>query len=207
MKNSKSQLIDPRLEKILKQNILKDLENKGRKNYDLPHTKAVVYWLKELIQRLNNPNLDSQVLITAAYAHDWGYAGLFAKDESRSLDKIISSKKLHMQRGAAKIEQLLYQRAPRLLTDAQIQRVIHLVSVHDKVKQLKAEDALLLMEADTLGMLDADRVTPTLSPQDEERFMKNSIEKLRYPRFVHEEAKEIASELIELRKNYQKSNR
>jgi len=193
--------MNPKAEQILRQLILKDLANKGRKNYDQPHTEAVVYWLKELLTRLNNPNLDPAVLITAAYAHDWGYAGLFENADSRSLHNIIDRKKLHMQRGAEQIEQLLYQRLNNYFTDQQKMRIIHLVAVHDQVRELKDEDELLLMEADTLGMLDVERVTPTLSPADEKRFMEHSIEKLRLPRFVHEEAKEIAEELVEKRKN------
>lgn len=193
--------MNPKAEQILRQLILKDLANKGRKDYDQPHTEAVVYWLKELLTRLNNPNLDPAVLITAAYAHDWGYAGLFENADSRSLHNIIDRKKLHMQRGAEQIEQLLYQRLNNYFTDQQKMRIIHLVAVHDQVRELKDEDELLLMEADTLGMLDVERVTPTLLPADEKRFMEHSIEKLRLPRFVHEEAKEIAEELVEKRKN------
>ncbi len=192
---------------MLRQIILKDLANQGRKDYDKPHTEAVVYWLKELLARLDNldgfdsPDLDPAVLITAAYAHDWGYAGLFADADSRWLNNIIDRKKLHMQRGAEKIEQLLYQRLNNYFTDRQKWRIVHLVAVHDQVRELKDEDELLLMEADTLGMLDVERVTPTLSPADEKRFMQHSIYKLRLPRFRHEEAKKIAEELIKAREN------
>ena len=52
MKKSET-LIKPQNEKVLKQVILKDLD-KGRKDFDLPHTKAVVYWMKYLLQNIEN---------------------------------------------------------------------------------------------------------------------------------------------------------
>lgn len=201
--NQTSPLVNPQVEQTLKEIILKDLANKGRKDYDKPHTQAVVHWMKELLQQLNKPRLDSSVLITAAYAHDWGYAGLFADANSRSLNNIIERKDQHMKRGAEKIEQLLYQRLANYFSEAQKLRIAHLVLVHDRVRELEDEDELLLMEADTLGMLDVERVTPNLSPADEKRFMEQSIHKLRVPRFIHHQAKQIAKKLIAKREKYQ----
>ena len=191
-----AQLIHPKAEQTLRQIILKDLENKGRKDYDKPHTEAVVFWMKDLLERLKDAQFDSQVLITAAYAHDWGYAGLFDDSDSRSFSTIISRKALHMKRGAEMIEQLLYSRLFRYFSDAQMQRVIHLVSVHDKVRELNSEDELLLMEADTLGMLDREQVPSTLSKKDQEIFLEKSFYNLRLPRFRHPVAKDIAIQLL-----------
>ncbi len=203
-KQKPNQLIHPKAEQVLRQIILKDLKNKGRSGYDKPHTEAVVFWMKELLGLLNNPGLNSKVLIAAAYAHDWGYAGLFDKSDSRSLSNILDRKKLHMQRGAEKIEQLLFQRLNQYFSDSEKLRIIHLVAVHDKVRDLKDEDELLLMEADTLGMLDVERVPPTFSAEDNKRFMEHSIKTLRLPRFYHQPAKELAEGLIEKRAAFSK---
>jgi hypothetical protein len=197
-------LIHPKVEQVLRQVILKDL-SRGRQGYDRQHTEAVVYWMKELLTRLqppnnplsNNPTLDSQVLVTAAYAHDWGYTGLFASPaDGRSLGSITEQKVLHMHRGAAMIEQLLYQRLSSHFSEQQILRVSHLVLFHDRVRFLRDKDEILLMEADTLGMIDRERVSSTFSAADHERFLEKSIYKLRLPRFKHEEAKEIALKLL-----------
>lgn len=179
----KSILIKPQIERVLRQIILKDL-SKGRKDFDKAHTEAVVYWMKYLLKTFEEkfgekkvakangqPKFDSQVLITAAYAHDWGY------------------KDLHMARGSEMIEQLLQQRLGKLFTQNQILRVSHLVLFYDKVKKLIDEDEILLMEADTLGMLDTSIVKSTSSKKIG----------LRLPKFIHEEARQIAKELIEKR--------
>ncbi len=189
-------MIPDRVEQVLRQIILKDLSNKGRLNWDHPHTEAVVYWMKHLLQVLNSPTLNTKVLITAAYAHDWGYADLFAREKNLSIAEVIPMKKLHMKRGAEMIERLLYQRLSSFFTEQEILRVVHLVGIHDTVRELKDEDELLLMECDTLGMLDEERVSPTLSTEERERFREKSIYNLRLPRFIHQEAKEIAEKLL-----------
>ena len=120
-------LIDPRIERVLKQIILKDLANLGRVNWDKPHTEAVVYWMKQLLPKLLSLDLDSQVLITAAYAHDWGYAGLFAGVDSTDYDQIMKRKGMHMNIGAVKIERLLYLRLSDYFSEQQILRTVHLV--------------------------------------------------------------------------------
>ncbi|NCO12286.1 MAG: hypothetical protein COZ34_04450 [Candidatus Pacebacteria bacterium CG_4_10_14_3_um_filter_34_15] len=55
------------------------------------------------------------------------------------------------------------------------------------------------MEADTLGMLDISFVKSTFSKNNNNTFMKKGIKGLRLPKFIHEEAKQIAKELIEKR--------
>ncbi|NCO12285.1 MAG: hypothetical protein COZ34_04455 [Candidatus Pacebacteria bacterium CG_4_10_14_3_um_filter_34_15] len=92
-------MIKSQIERVLKQIILKDL-SKGRKNFDKPHTEAIVYWMKHLLKMLeekkvpktnDQPRLDSQVLITAAYAHDWRYVGLFSNSNSNFNSLTFSS--------------------------------------------------------------------------------------------------------------------
>ncbi|MBU0975048.1 hypothetical protein KKD03_05105 [Patescibacteria group bacterium] len=207
-------LIKPQIEKVLKQIILKDL-SKGRKDFDKPHTEAVVHWMKYLLKNIQSlqpknsgknsrksSTLDPQVLITAAYAHDWGYVGLFSESKANSLDKILKNKKLHMIRGANMIERLLHQRLSRHFTQNQILKVAHLVLFHDKIKNLINEDEILLMEADTLGMLDTNFIKPTFSKKDHNNFMKKGIRGLRLPHFKHPEAKKIALKLIEKGKSF-----
>jgi hypothetical protein len=191
------------VEQVLKETILPDLE-KGRKGYDLEHTLAVVYWMKDLLQHLDSPNLDPLVLVTAAYAHDWGYIGLFDGVEKRSIELVHKMKPLHMQRGAEMLAKLLKEKLTADFTPAQQERVAHLVRVHDLVEDLKDEDEVLLMEADTLGMLDAERITPTYSKEDNATMMKREITDRRFPRFIHDYAKEMGAVVYQRRMDFYK---
>lgn len=196
MRTDEYVLIHPYIERVLRQVILKDLTNKGRPDWDRPHTEAVVYWMKELLPRINNPALNNKVLLTAAYAHDWGYANLFPRGQRVDIQTVLPHKKLHMQRGAQMIERLLYQRLSSYFTEAEIIRVAHLVGKHDAVRELQDEDELLLMECDTLGMIDAERSPATFDKVERQKFLEHSIYDLRLPRFIHEEAKKVAENLL-----------
>ena len=193
--------IDPQIEKILQAVILPDLE-KGRKGFDLPHTKAVVYWMKYLIRKLANPKLDSQVLITAAYAHDWGYIGLFEGVTHRSMEEVNKRKPLHMERGAEMIAELLRSKLSNFFTEDQIMHTAHLVRVHDLVEDVRTEEEILIMEADTLGMLDADKVKPTFSKADNDVFLLEQILNRRFLRFTHPEASRIGKQLYTKREQF-----
>ena len=57
------------------------------------------------------------------------------------------------------------------------------------------------MEADTLGSLDTALITPTLSPEENERFMRGVISS-RIPKFITVYGKREAGRLFEARKNY-----
>ncbi len=193
--------IDPQVEQILQETILPDLR-KGRKDFDLPHTKAVVFWMKELLQSLSDQSLDSQVLITAAYAHDWGYIGLFDGVDSTNIEVIHKMKPLHMVRGSQLITQLIDEKLSAYFTTKQKEHVAHLVRMHDRVEELKTTDEILLMEADTLGMIDANKVKPTFSKEDNQTFMQRELMGRRLPRFQHDYAKKIAEELADSRERY-----
>jgi len=194
-------LLSPSLETILRSTILPELE-KGRKDFDRPHTEAVVHWMKTILEHLNNPELDPQVLITAAYAHDWGYIGLFDGADSNDRQEIAKRKPLHMERGAQFITELITSQLSGHFTPEQTALVAHLVCMHDRVEDLQTEAELLLMEADTIGMLDTERVKPTFSKADNEVFLAREFYQRRLPRFYHEFAREVATELAKQREHY-----
>lgn len=184
------------IEQLLQKHIFPDLE-KGRPNWDLPHTQAVVYWTKQI---LPETNLDPLVLITAAYAHDWGYIGLFP--HGASYDQIQKMKPKHMERGAEMIGKLL--KSDNLISyydSGQIDRIVHLVAVHDKLRQLKDEDEILLAEADTLGALDNNFVKPTFSAADNKKYTQE-VRRRRRPLFMHPRAINAFEKLISQREKY-----
>jgi hypothetical protein len=194
-------LISPHIESILRSTILPELE-KGRKDFDRPHTEAVVHWTKEILLDEKNPDLDPQVLITAAYAHDWGYIGLFEGANSHDRKEIAKRKPLHMERGAKFITGLIEEKLSSDFSGDQKHAVAHLVFMHDKVEDLTTESELLLMEADTIGMLDTARVKPTFSKADNEVFLTNEIYQRRLPRFIHPLAKTVGAQLAQERERY-----
>lgn len=191
--------LDPAIETILQSVIFPDLE-KGRKDFDLPHTKAVVFWMKELLSHLDTPELNSKVLITAAYAHDWGYIGLFDGFNSNDPQEIAHRKPLHMERGAELITELLTTKLSEYFTAAEVAETAHLVKIHDLVEQVQTPAEVLIMEADTLGMLDVDKVKPTFSPEENTKFVTNEVYNRRLRYFKDAFALEKATELAEKRR-------
>lgn len=193
------QFIDPKLEKLLRTRILSDLDS-GRKNFDRPHTEAVVHWMKTLISELSNrKELDSLVLITAAYAHDWGYYKLFEGVNSDDPAEISKMKPKHMLRGSQMISEYIKSNLDAWYSSSQVEAIAHLVLVHDNVEDLNTENEILIMEADTLGMLDTDLVKPTFTKEENDHFISNQIKKRRIPRFQHEFAIKKAMELTKNR--------
>lgn len=188
-------------EQKLRDIILPDLE-KGRVNFDKPHTEAVVAHIKDIIQHSSELNLDEEVLITGAYAHDWGYTDLFKDAESsRSYEDIKKAKPLHMKLGAEKIQMLLRDDVFEYLSDSQKDRIVHLVRIHDKLRNLRDIDELILMEADTLGAIDISKVEPGFDKETNEKYMNNSV-RFRRSLFISKRGKELIDTLIEERNHY-----
>lgn len=179
-----------------------DLE-KSRGGFDKIHTLEVVTWIKQIIDRNHGLKLDRTVLIIAAYAHDWGYSGLFKNDEVMSFDKIENAKRLHEKLGAEKLSNLLKEDAFSGLTDEQKERCVHLVAVHDKKLEIKDTDELILAEADILSGIDIS-TKPKLDPESNKFFM-NSVLNTRLPKFITEFSKNEAKRLIQIRENYYNS--
>ena len=191
-----------KIEEYLKERILPDLE-KSRGGFDKIHTLEVVEWIKQIIDHNPDLKLDKIVLIIAAYAHDWGYSGLFKNDEVMSFDKIENAKRLHEKLGAEKIKNLLKEDIFSSLTDKQKERCVHLVAVHDKKLEIKDTDELILAEADILSGIDID-TKPKLDPESNKFFM-DSVLNTRLPKFITEFSKNEAEKLIKKRVDYYKN--
>lgn len=188
------------METFLQDTIFPQLEA-GRPNWDKPHTEAVVAHIKQLIEANPQLSLDREVLIIAAYAHDWGYVGLFRNGQKFSLDDVTSAKEAHMTIGAEKLRELLKDPRFDALSVERKARAVHLVFVHDKLKELKEVDELILMEADTLGGLDVERVEPSFDIESNERYMSD-VRSKRLPLFITEYGKREFERLYGLREEY-----
>jgi hypothetical protein len=185
-------------ETVIVNTILPDLD-KGRPDFDKPHTLAVVHWVKYIIE--NESNLHFKILVTAAYAHDWGYIGLF-EDGVTDMKDIHAKKERHMEVGANKIETLLQEQFSNLYSPEEILRIKHLVYVHDRVENLNEDDEIALMEADTLGALDSAMVQPTFSKHDNDVYIEREVKGRRFPHFKHKSAINVFDELLSKRINF-----
>lgn len=185
------------IQQLIDKTILEDLK-RGRPGWDLPHTKAVVHYMQEILKF--HPDLDETVMLLAAYTHDWGYADAFTEGEGSDLESIRALKAKHMDIGAEKVNVLF--KGTQLLTQEQLERIMHLVRMHDKLEELNSKDELVLMEADTLGALDPDLVEFDFSKEDNDNYINNVIKIKRLPLFITEWSKERLEELIQKRINW-----
>jgi putative nucleotidyltransferase with HDIG domain len=170
------------------------LLRQGRKDWDEPHTRAVVYYAHKLGE---GKDINQKVLITAAWLHDIGYIGLFDEDSQyRTFEEIKQRKALHMEKGAEMAKEFLNQAGIReFYNPDEIDRVIHLVKVHDKLSELKDLDEIILAEADTLGALDYKRVKHTLDQKSMESWIEG-VKRKRAPIFATDMGKKYLRELL-----------
>ncbi|MFA5136432.1 MAG: HD domain-containing protein [Patescibacteria group bacterium] len=190
-------ILNPGIELYLKDVILPDLDN-GRPDWDRLHTVAVVHYVRQIIKSLEKPQIDETVLIISAYLHDWGYTSLFRKGKPVSYDRVQKAKKLHAVLGKEKAAGLLKKAVFSKLTETQKKRIVHLVGIHDELHRLKAQDELILMEADTLGALDSDFVKPTYDYDSHKKYIRE-LKKSRLPLFVTPYSKTQARVLLKKR--------
>ena len=132
-----------KMEAYLKAKVLPALEH-GRLHWDRPHTMEVCRQFKALLKQEPDLPIDEAVLLVAVYTHDLGYAGLFKDGFTMAKQKAV--KPLHMVLGAKMVRKLLKDPALACLSPVQKRRIVHLVSVHDKVEELRDLDELVLMD-------------------------------------------------------------
>lgn len=200
VKRSKSKLFS--VEQVLRDVIMPDLDQ-GRRGFDRLHTEAVVHWTKKICE--SEPVLSDKVLVAAAYAHDWGYFGMFPR--KTTLESVHAKKEAHAERGARKIGKLLRSRLQNFFSKSEVKRIQHLVFVHDKLTELSDDDEIAIMEADTLGALDTSIVKPTYSAKDNERYIQEQVLKLRWPLFRHKLAIEVFDEVLERRRDFYRNKK
>jgi putative nucleotidyltransferase with HDIG domain len=166
---------------------------KGRKGWDEPHTRAVVYHAGEIAKA---KNLDILVLNTTAWLHDIGYFAMFENSNSDNYDDVKAKKEAHMINGARLAKEFLERpEISKYYTEEQKKKIIHLVSVHDKIEELVTDEEIAFMEADTLGAIDVSRVTPTFDKEGAEKYIKGLMSR-RVPKFRTDLGKKTFAELI-----------
>ena len=186
--------IDEALEEKLKSAVMKYLE-KGRPNWEIPHTMACVNWMKELLKHeKGNP----RILIPAIYLHDIGSADLFNESnlDHESQEKMKSEQ---MKRSAILSEKILNEIG--WFSKEEIEKIVHLVGIHDELDKITATDGYLVFEADSLGMIDTDNVKSNFPKEDYIKFL-DYFEKERAPRFRTKTGKKFLTKLLRGAKRY-----
>ncbi len=182
---------------------------KGRPDFDVPHTKAVVYWVYRLATDYNEKvragdiggeMVDSVVLITAAWLHDIGYYGEF--NDVASLGQISSKKERHMIVGAEMADKFLHERAFDILSEGQIKQIVHLVRVHDNLEETKTMPETILLEADTLGAMDTDWVKPTFRGREAWDYLNRERTRKRWNMFRTPLGKESLKKVVDRFKQF-----
>ncbi len=166
----------------------------GRKEWDEPHTRAVAFYVEEIAK---SEGLDTLVLKTAAWLHDTGYIGLFDGNESKNLGQVMDRKTMHMINGAKYAKEFLDK--PEIsgyYTEDQKERIVHLISIHDKIEELTELDEIVLMEADTLGAIDISRVSTTFNKEDVMKYIEKELMSRRYPKFKTEMGRSLFQKLL-----------
>ncbi len=176
------------LEEKLKSKVLNILEN-ARPNWEIPHMLATVHYIKELLKKeKGNP----KILVSTMYLHDIGYAELF-KNKKADYEGIKDSKKEHMIKGAILAEKILKELI--VFSEEEINKIKHLISVHDDLEKINSSDEQLVFEADSLSQIDKKRVTSNFSEEDYQKFI-NDFKNKRAPRFKTKTGKMFLKQLI-----------
>ncbi|MBW3003321.1 hypothetical protein KY328_01300 [Candidatus Woesearchaeota archaeon] len=152
---------DAALEKILWSEVL-PLLRQGRPKWDIPHTKAVVHHMKQIILGEGG---DPRILLAAAIFHDNGYFNL---PEGYNFEESMEAKEMHAVKGAFNAGIIL----PRAgYTPNEVYDVKYLIVVHDNYDCILTPDHQKLFEADTLGQLDWERVPPNFDIENVVKYM------------------------------------
>ena len=181
--------LDNELEQKLKSSALKYLE-RGRPKWDVPHTLACVFWMKELLKyEKGNP----KILISTMYLHDIGGADLF--DESHNTHGSQEELKSKQMKRSKEISAKILNEVGGFSED-ETNKILYLVGVHDDYDEItSSEDGQLVFEADGLGQIDRGRVKPTFSKKDSLKFLAY-FEKERFPRYKTESGKKFLNQLL-----------
>jgi len=121
---------------------------KGRKNYDLPHTKNVDYFASRIASK---DGLDELVLRTAAWLHDTGYSDL------KILEPNNHDMEAHAKYSLIRAREYFSKPDVSQFYDvSQIGRVLRIIEIHDVTYLINEPDEIAFMEADVLGAISTD---------------------------------------------------
>jgi len=180
------------LEERLKSEAIKYLE-KGKPDWDIPHTLTTVYWMRQLIEKESG---DERILITTMYLHDIGYDHL---KKGYNFDEMMKTKMTHEEIGAREAEKIL-KRLEEYSSD-EIKEIVNLVRYHDTLDKIDTHNGQLVMEADSLAVLDWERVPPNFDKENCLRYL-DYFKETRVNKFSTKTGKEFLDLLLEKAEEY-----
>ncbi|MFH1752437.1 MAG: HD domain-containing protein, partial [archaeon] len=134
------------------------LLTEGKSHFDLQHTKAVVHWVKK-ISEIEGGN--QRILVAAAYLHDIGYP----KIQRKEIKEIFSAKKRDEQDHRKVGEKLAREILKEFdeFTAEEKEKICKIIRRHGKYEKFEEfdDEEYIFLEADNLGGIDFERVTPT----------------------------------------------
>lgn len=182
------------LDSIIEEKLVNKLKEYFGKSYFYYHTLAAVFWMKQLI---NTEGGDERILVPAIYLHDIGYPEAL-KQKKNDFDSHKAAKALHMEIGARIAESILKELN---FSPNEIKETSHLISVHDRYDLLSTHNEQLVFEADSLSVIDREKVKPDFSKVDYQRFLE-FYEKNQIPLFKTKTGKEALRKLWPIAQNY-----
>ena len=163
-------------------------------DWDFRHTLSAVSAMKKIVASEGG---DEKVLVTVMYLHDIGYAG--ALKNGYTLSDRIEAKSKHLERGSELAKKILSNLD---FTSEEVSKIVYLISVHDKLDDLKSRDELFVLEADSLAQID-----PTVGNSfGEEEFAKyvSIFDRRRAPKFITLTGKKLLKEFATKNKLFAK---
>jgi hypothetical protein len=182
------------LDSKVEDNLINEIKQRFGESYFFNHTMAAVSWMKQLIKKEGG---NERILITAIYLHDVGYPEAL-NQKKNDFDSHKSAKALHMEIGARIAKDIL---GGMNFNSEEINEITHLISVHDKYELLSTFNEQLVFEADSLSVIDRERVKPDFSKEDYQKFLE-FYEKNQILLFKTKTGKEALKKLWPIAKNY-----
>jgi HD superfamily phosphodiesterase len=181
-------------EEKLKQEVISLLE-KGKPNWDIPHTIDSAKWMKRLVEKEGG---NEKILVSAMYLHDIGYPELEA---GYSFKQYMGIKMKHAEKGAAFGDKILRKIGD--YSEDEIKEITFFVLNHDKHDNLETHNRQLVFEADGLAQINWLEVKPSFNKADCQRFLDEYFEKERpEERWKTETGKRYRKELLKKAQQY-----
>ncbi|MFA7319394.1 MAG: HD domain-containing protein [Parcubacteria group bacterium] len=151
--------LEKELEEKIKEEIISLLE-KGKPNWDIPHTLSAVKWMKKLVKETG---ADEKIMVTAIYFHDTGYPEL---EKKYNFEESIAAKNNHAKRGADFAKKFLNEL--REFSEGDIEEICRLIENHDVHDNIDEDDLnrQLIFEADGLAQLDWEACPPNFDKEN-----------------------------------------
>jgi len=167
----------------------------GRPNWDIPHTKAAVFWVKKLSEEEGLTEKEEKILLSAIYLHDIGYSTTQVVAEFES---VANAKADHMVSGCEMARQVLKKLN---YSGRETSRICEIIRYHDVLGRKRDKLEQLHYEADRLAIMDRRRVKANFNRPDYKKWL-DGFKDEQYPLIKTKTGKKYAKSLLEIAEEY-----